>query len=501
VEVQVRRRAERLLDRVRYEPGIAVLAAATTAWIFVMELAVWRRHDRYGTFDQDIGFHTQFIWQLARGRSFSTIVGVPAFGHNSTLGYFLLVPLSWLHLDGVQTLDLLQTLVVAGGVLPIYVLARRRLGSGWPATILPLAWLLHPVVQDFVWETWHPEVIATTFLLCAYAAADDWKWRRYWLFVVLAIIWKNDVALFVFMLGIWVTFRRNKKVGRRTMALGAAWFLAASVLIPHIAGGSTVYGILYGDLGDTPVQVAKNSVLHPSRLVQHLRDAHPIQYGRDMTAPYGFIPWLAPVQIGLALPQIAIDVLPTELPDTRLWTYAPHYQAMPMAALTIALVEGTALLHRRRRALRNPACAFLLACGLASSVAWGALPGGVRWHYYWSEDDDPTRAAKDAAVALVGPSAPVSANYLITAHLAQRELVYTFPNPWRRQYWGVVGSDRPDPAAVQLIVLDEGIISPSEQEVEACIVASGAFEEAYRNGQIVVLERIPEHEPTDVDCV
>lgn len=490
-----------LVERVRYEPGVAFLAVVTFAWVVVMYLAVWRRHDRYGTFDQDLGFHTQFIWQLAHGRSFSTIIGVTAFGHNMTLGYFLLVPFVWLGLDGPQLLDLMQTVFVASAVAPIYILARRRLGIGWPAAVLPVAWLLHPVVQNFVWETWHPEVIAIPFLLWAYVAADDWKWRRYWVFVLLAIIWKNDVALFVIMLGLWVALRRNRRVGLTTAALGLVWFVAASTLIPRNAGGDTVYGLLYGDLGDTPVQVAVNSVLHPSRLRQHLIDAQPIRYGRDLLAPYGYLPALAPVEVALALPQFVIDILPTELPDTRLWSYAPHYQAMPMTALTIALVEGVALLHRRRRELQNPACALVLACGLATSGAWGSVPFGVRWEYYWSEDGDPARPARDRAVEIVGPTAPVSANYLISGHLARRELVYSFPNPWRLQYFGVASTPRQDPTPLQFIIIDEGIISPSEQEVQACILDSGAFEEVFREDPIVVMQRVADHAPTDVDCM
>lgn len=489
-----------MLARARVEPGIVVVAVGALVWTFVMYLAVWRRHDRYGTFDLDIGFHTQLVWQLARGRSFSTILGLPAFGHNATFGYFLLIPLSWLRIDGPQTLNLIQTVVVASATIPVYVLARRRLGAAWPTAAVALAWLLHPAVQNMVWETFHPEVIAATFLLWAYVFADAERWRSFAAMVLLAIIWKSDVALFVVMLGIWVALRRDRRVGIRTSVFGAVWFLVVvNLLIPRLAGGETVFGSLYGDLGDTPVEVAVNSVRHPDLLADRVGDAHVVRYGRDLAAPYAFVPLLAPVQLALGLPQYAVNVL-SEDTSPREWDWAPHYQAMPMVALTLALVEALGWLRRRRGALVAPACALVVAFGLATSAAWGSLPFGVRWSYFWSEDDDPLRGAKDAALSSVSNDHGVSTHYLFTAHVAKREVAYTFPNPWRKQFYGVDTTERGDPVAVEWIVLDEGVMSDAEREVKSCILDAATFEEVFRDREISVLRRITGVEPVDVAC-
>jgi uncharacterized membrane protein len=470
-------------------------------WAIVMYQAVWRRHDRYGSFDLDLGFHTQFVWQLAHGRTFSTVLGLHAFGHNATFGYFLLVPLSWIGIGGPHTLNLLQTLAVASGTAPVYVLARRRLGHGWPAVALALAWLLHPLAQNQVWETFHPEVIAAPLLLWAYVAADRSQWKAYWVLVGLAIIWKTDVALFVMMLGAWVALRRSRRVGVRTIALGAAWaFVMLVLVVPRFSGGGTVYGGLYGDLGDTPAEVVGNSIAHPSRLARHVVDAEPIRYGRDLLAPYGFVPLIAPAQVALALPQYAVNVLPDDT-SPRTMDYAPHYQALPMVALTLALVEAAGWVRRRRADLVAPLCGTVVACAVATSVAWGSLPFGVRWHQYWSEDDDPLRSAKDAAVATVANDHGVSSQYLLTAHLAEREVAYTFPNPWRKQYYGVESTPRGDPAEVEWLVLDDGITNDAEREVLACILDAGTFEEVFRDGAIVVYRRIERGAaPQDLAC-
>ena len=109
----------------------ATLLVAITVWVGWLGLHVWRRHDRFSTFDNDLGFHTQFVWLISHGKWFSSILGLPAFGHNATFGYFLLAPFSWLG-GGAQFLDLTQTLAIGLGAVPVYLIARDRLGRPWP---------------------------------------------------------------------------------------------------------------------------------------------------------------------------------------------------------------------------------------------------------------------------------------------------------------------------------------------------------------------------------
>jgi len=465
-----------------------------------MYQALWRRHDRFGTFDWDLGFHTQYVWQLARGRTFSSLIGLHAFGHNATFGYFLLLPIAWLGLDIAHTLNLVHTIAAASAVVPVYVLARRRLGAGWPAAAMAVAYLLHPLAQNMVWETFHPEVVAMPFMLGAYVAADARQWRRYWVLFGVAILWKPDVALFLAALGLWIAWRHERRVGLATTAIAGTWAaVMLLVVVPTFSGGGTVYGALYGDLGDSPTEVLQTSVEHPSRLARHVVDAEPVEYGRDLLAPYGFVALAAPAQLLLAAPQLAVNILPTDT-SPRTFDWAPHYQAVPMVALTIALVEAVGWLRRRRELLLAPACAVVLAFGLATSATWGSLPFSVRWSYFWSEDGDPLHAAKRTAVATVTNDGGVSAQYLLSAHFAEREVVYTFPVPWVALDNGAAGTEQREPGDVEWIVLDETNLDELGRRIEACILDAGTFEEVFRDREIVVLRRYQDADPEDEEC-
>lgn len=490
----------RVRERLRADPGAVVVVVATIAWLFVMGLDVWRRHDRFDTFDNDLGFHTQFVWLLSRGHSFSSILGLSAFAHNATFGYLLFLPFAWLRIDIAHTLDLVQTVAIALGVVPVFRIARRRLGESWVSAALPLAYLLHPVTQGNVWETFHPEAMAITPLLCAYDAADEGRWRRYWAWLALAIIWKTDVALFIAVLGLVVIRRRDRAVGWRTFGIGAVWFvLVVGVMLPRLSGGGTVFGPLYGDLGDNPAEVVQTSISHPSRFMRHLRDAQPHRYGRDLLAPYAFAPLLAPVELLTGVPQNLVSLL-SDAPFTRDPIDNPHYQALPLVALTLALLEACGLVRRRRPDLAEPLVAVVVAAGLATSATWGSLPFSVRYAHFWSEDGDPLRAAKEHAIGVPDGDDVVSAQYRLVPHLAERRLVYSFPNPWQRVYYGVEGTPRPDPARVEWIIWDESLtFSEAERPVVDCILAAGTFDEAFRDREIVVLRRNAE-EPVDAEC-
>ena len=443
-----------------------------------MYLLVWRRHDRFGTFDNDLGFHSQYIWQIAHGRWFSTILGLPAFGHNATFGYLLLAPLSWLG-GGPQLWNLIQTLALAAGALAIHRLASRRLGSSWLGAACGLVWLLQPVVQGNVWETFHPEAMAMTPLLLAYDAADRRAWRAFALWAGLAVIWKSDVALFLLMLGLLVAWRQQRarekvRGGLGIAALAFVWFgVVVGVMIPRLSGGGTVFGPLYGDLGASPQQVVVNGLRHPTKIARHLGAAKPVRYGRDLLAPAAFVPVLGPAGLVLGLPQVAVSLL-SDRDFTRDPLFNPHYQALPVTAIMLGAVEALTRLRRRRTQLVGPAIGAMVAMGLACSVAWGAIPVGVKRAQFWPSGIDPFRRAKLAAVDLVGPTAAVSATYLIVAHLSERRVVYSFPNPWRKVFYGVEETPRPDPFRVQFLLVDLTQLG-DQRSLYDCLLATGNF--------------------------
>lgn len=468
-----------------------VLAACIAVWVAVFGVLVWQRHDRFGTFGFDLGIYDQATWLLANLEGqLITVRGLEVFGHHASLGLYLLAPAYWLG-GGPQFLDLFQVVVMALGAVPVFLLARERFGRPWPGVVLGAVFLLHPAFQFLAWETFHPETVAITPLLAAYycSVRERWGWFATW--SALAIVWKEDVALAVLVLGLVVAVRGRREIGLVTAGAALAWFVVVSqVVLPSVNGEHAFYEQFFGDLGGSPTEIARNSVTDPTLVTDRLTAPSAREYVWQLTAPYGMVPLLAPGILLLGVPQLLVNVLSVN-GFTREITY--HYAALPLTALTLALVEGTAWLDRRlpRRWMRRGVLACIVASAVAGTVAWGPSPVGVRYgDGWWPAAGDERRAAKESAVALVPGDASVSATYQFVPHLTHRTEIYEFPNPWVERNWGVAGEGRPDPTVVEWLAVDRRLLGPEDEAVFEEILDSDAFDVVLDEDDVVVLRRV-----------
>ncbi len=176
----------------------------------------------YGQPGFDMGLYDQGVWLLSRFHTpFVTIMGRNLFGDHSSLILLFIVPLYWIYPSSC-TLLVVQAAALALGALPVYLLARDRLGSTFLATILGGAFLLHPALQGGNLEQFHPECFLVPLIGFAIYAAVTW---RPWLLVVtvvLCLLVKEDVALLIVPLGIWVAWRRDRALGIKLVVGSAA---------------------------------------------------------------------------------------------------------------------------------------------------------------------------------------------------------------------------------------------------------------------------------------
>ena len=78
-----------------------------------------------------------------------------------------------------QGLFVLQTLLLAGPAIPIYLLARNYIKSTLVATSLVATYLLNPVLQQGNLNQFHPEAFQVLFIsLAIYAAISVGKYYR-----------------------------------------------------------------------------------------------------------------------------------------------------------------------------------------------------------------------------------------------------------------------------------------------------------------------------------
>ena len=145
--------------RLRRPSVAAGLLVAT--YIGVFGRLTWAQHENFGTFGYDMGLYDQGIWLLSRFKDpFVTIRGLHFFQHHVNLITVLFVPAYWLG-AGPHFLYLVETVWMALGAVPLYLLARDRLESGWLGVAVAACFLLYPSLEWINWWHFHPDAIAS----------------------------------------------------------------------------------------------------------------------------------------------------------------------------------------------------------------------------------------------------------------------------------------------------------------------------------------------------
>jgi uncharacterized membrane protein len=267
----------------------------------------------------------------------------------------------------------------------------------------------------------------------------------------------------------------------------AGWFAVVTrVIIPHVNGIKAFYDTFFGDFGSSPLEVAKNVAVHPGKALDTATLPDRMNYYRMMFAPVGFMCFAAFRTLLIAGPMLAINVLST-FPYQREIRY--HYAALVLTGIILATVEAVAYLGTTA-SLKRFFVGLLLATSLATTVAWGPSPVGVKYHSgLWAQGADPRREAKQQAVDLVPKAAATSAIYYLVPHLSRRVKIYEFPVPWKAINWGVSGENLDDPADVRWLVLDRTLLSADDKTLLTTLL-NGEFVIRFDKNDILVAERI-----------
>jgi uncharacterized membrane protein len=461
-------------------------------------------HDRFWTVDYDLGIFDQSAWLLSRGHDFITIRGLSFWGHHVNPAMVLFIPFYWLG-AGPRFLNAVTVLSLTTGAVAVFRLAVHYTKREWLALPLAVAFLLHTASQYVLHETFHPEVVAIAPMLFAYLAVVEGRWVAFRNWIVFAVLWKEDVAITAAMFGLVLFFRGHRKQGAWTFALSVTYYLfATKVLLPAFSpGDGAFYAGFLGNLGDSPQALLHTAVTHPTRFTDQLDRANAVGYFRDLAQPYAFIPFVSPIGILIGLPQAILNLLTIH---GYSWSIRWHYVSMPLFGFTVSLVEGVARLQRLAQRARLPdpkravgvVCAGVFACALVMSYLWSPSYGRS-YRENWPLFADPRRAVLHEAVAMVPRSVATAASYQLVPHLAHRERIYTFPNPWIVSYWGmdvrtaggatVVLPHPDDPAVVRWIAVDESVLAPNAVALLVQLKSSGEWIVHLDRDGVVVLER------------
>jgi uncharacterized membrane protein len=335
-----------------------------------------QRHLAFETGAFDVGVYTQPLWNFNHGRDFAVSIiednGPIRWATHVEPILFLIAPLYALWPDP-RTLLWLQIAAMSLAALPLYALAARRLHSEWIALVVVLAYFLMPATEAVTLFDFHAVTFAPLFFLSAIYFLDRalagqgvsfWLWPEeranakrstlnvqlsifYLLstiFFLLALSTKEDIALHVFMIGLYLlALRRRWWEGAILLVIGLIWFYVTfQVIIPayRTAGGQSIYAAWFESLGRTPLEIALSPFTKPDQVLALIFRPGSFPALAMITLPLALLPWLGLPLFALAAPSLAFSLLSQNPTLRQLETW--HYAAPMLPFVMLGAIDGLA---------------------------------------------------------------------------------------------------------------------------------------------------------------
>jgi uncharacterized membrane protein len=455
---------------------------------------------KYDAFQQpgfDVGIFDQGIWLLSRFKDpFVTIMGLNLFGDHASYILLLFVPLYWIW-PHVQLLFLGQTLALAVAAIPVYLIARRILHNSWLALLPALALLLNPALGWLNLENFHPDSFEVPLVLFALYFMTVRRWRPFMVMAALLLLVKEDAALLVVPLGIYIAFKHNRRVGFIMADVGVVWFvLTVFFLGPLISGDSAGSLDAFRIPFDGWKGLISTALTQPWEVLGYMVASQKIKYVIQLLAPLLFLP-LFTVETLVVLPTILFNLLSTFAYQTNI---RYHYSSLIIPVFAWA---GLAYLRRvndigARRAL----VVMILFATVFSAYLWG--PGD------WSREpttrydlSSPDIQAIAEAVRLIPGDAVVACRSRISTHLAHRMQIYDFPTPFYADYYGDTSLERqrlPVADEVQYVLDLPGRLSDVGARVFLSLQENEDFRQIYSKNGVVLLQRVAAATPASASA-
>jgi uncharacterized membrane protein len=270
-------------------------------------------HLGFNTGRSDLGYYMSIFRLSSQGHP----LGCSLCGLGTHLtGHFdpILVLLSPLYLiyPWSETLLVLQTLWLASGAVPVYLLARLHVKNRAASVALAATYLLYPALHGANLFDFHSLSLCTTLFLWLLYFLDAGKVRAYFVMLPFLLLVREDISIALCLLGIRCLFSKSPESARQglvTILVSAVYFVVAkAAFMGHIdplnaSGASKGYSGNYEDLipqGRSTVGLVGTVFGDPTYALTRVLTEEKLDYVAKLTLPLLLLPLLGKGRIVLA---------------------------------------------------------------------------------------------------------------------------------------------------------------------------------------------------------
>lgn len=402
---------------------IAVYVLAALFYIAVAGTTTVLRYKNYVSPAFDLGIWAQMFHYMKT--TFTPVTTVERsqllshFAVHFSPVYYIYLPI-YIIFPSAATLQMLQAITLASGIIPVYKLCKRLNLSKAATAAFGILFALLPVLATGCYYDLHENCFLVPFILWLmyYVEKDDIKGIV--IFAILTMLVKEDAPVYVACVGLYMILGKGKNIkGAAIMIFSIVWFLVEVHLINKYGTG-VIEGRTYSNYGGTMIDVIKNIFMNPGYVISECFATKKYMFILYMLMPIGFLPVITKKvsRFILFIPMILVNLAP----DYQ-YMYSIFFQyAFGVLALLfyMAIVNYADMSDKARRYVCSFAiCASILVlpiCGLSKTYLID------QYHNTAS-----TRKVLDEMTSSIPKDASVSATTFLVPHLADRDVLYEFP--------------------------------------------------------------------------
>ena len=465
---------------------LTILILSYTIFFSVLSID---KHNRFNSLALDLGVNDQAIWQFSRfSTPFNTVVGLHILGDHFALINAIISPIYWFT-DDVRVLLIFQTFIFAIAAIPLYLIAKHYFKNKWIPLIFSFTYLLFPALHYVNLEDYHPESFIPVFLLFAFYFIIKKKKWPYLIFFFLTLTTKEEIALTTFILGFYVYFKFDKKLGVYTSLFSLLWLvLVTKLFIPFFNGFGYLYSeYLLANYGKGPLEIFLNFI-NPQELIPMIFNPTNGKFMFELFAPVGFLSLLNPVTLILAA-SLWMNLITS-------WPYSHniyYHHVIPIIPFVfISLIIGLSR-FKKIKTIIYPLLALLLISSFLSYYYISPYDASIKNYehvkYKFKNFGIPTEREKQlySMIDMIPKDASVSAHYQIVPHLTHRNKIYNFYNPFGSNFWGN-GREEPPLEYVDYILVNRKHHVEEFDYLIQPLIQNNIYKEIKNSGDFVLFE-------------
>jgi uncharacterized membrane protein len=386
------------------------------------------KHMVFKSYALDLGHFDQSLWLISHGLyPYSSVVGTHILGDHSSLIIYPLSIIYWIISD-VRAVLILQSIVIALGAIPIYLIGKMH-GKSFIGICVAALYLSHPATLNMNLFDFHPDALASTALLFALWGADRKHWSFVFVFCTVVLICKENFALTMAALGGWLIVNKHWSRGALLCIISVGWFFfTTGILSPHFNElGRSFQLSFYAQYGNSISEIASTLLLNPAIIVRILFQPDNVQYIVMLCLPFALLCFISPKLLLVAAPALVLNLL-SSFEIQR--TITSQYDAMTLPIIAVAslfsLIKLDTFLIKRRQ--------LFTLCVLMMVI--GAVYTQITIPLHFKDVHSPYTIKRaryyEYITSLIPPNANVSSQNMFQPHLSHREQSFLFPAPFLR---------------------------------------------------------------------